>query len=88
MAAGKGSKMDKLTNVDHSTIDYISFRKGFYIEAPDIRRMTDVEVDELRKELDGLKVRQGEEREGSRGGKEGGRESWQQGLAAGGVLPA
>jgi hypothetical protein len=70
--------MDKLTNVDHSTIDYIPFRKGFYIEAPDIRRMTDAEVDEMRKELDGLKVGGGQKARGLGWGR---RHSWRHMLA-------
>lgn len=43
--------------VDHNTIDYPSFRRNFYIEVPDIKRMDESEVATLRKELDGIKVR-------------------------------
>lgn len=54
---GKLSKSDKFTAVDHSTIDYPSFRRNFYIEAQDIKRLTMDEVKKLRQDLDGIKVR-------------------------------
>lgn len=56
VTAGKLSKGEKLMAVDHSTIDYPSFRRNFYIEVPDIKRMEEAEVAALRKELDGIKV--------------------------------
>ena len=51
------AKKKELPPVDHATIDYAPFRKSFYIEVPEIKSMTDEEVDALRKELDELKVR-------------------------------
>ena len=32
------------------------FRKDFYIEVPDLARMTDAEVEEYRQEMEGIKV--------------------------------
>ncbi|GKA06511.1 hypothetical protein Tco_0685735 [Tanacetum coccineum] len=36
----KKTKVEKLSLVDHSKIDYIPFRKNFYIELKDIQKMT------------------------------------------------
>jgi hypothetical protein len=57
VTAGKLSKGDKLAAVDHATMNYPPFRKSFYIETPDIKRMTDEQTAALRKEFDGIKVR-------------------------------
>jgi hypothetical protein len=54
--AGKLSKGDKLAAVDHGTVQYAPFRRNFYIEVPDVKRMSEAEVAALRKE-DGIKVR-------------------------------
>lgn len=43
--------------VDHSKMDYEHFRKSFYVEPAELRDLTDVEVDNIRLELDGVKVR-------------------------------
>lgn len=58
MTSGKLSKADRLAQIDHSTIDYPPFRKNFYIEVPELARMSEAEVQQLRHELDGIKVRQ------------------------------
>lgn len=42
-----------LPPVDHSTIEYEAFRKNLYIEVPEIKRMTEPEVDALRKDPSG-----------------------------------
>ena len=55
--AGKLNKGDKLVAVDHSTISYPSFRKNFYIEVPEMSRLSDAEISGLRKDMDGIKVR-------------------------------
>ena len=47
----------ELPKVDHSTIEYEAFRKNFYIEAPDIKRLSDEEVEAFREEMDRIKVR-------------------------------
>ena len=56
VTAGKLSKGEKLGVVDHSTMTYAPFRRDFYIEVPELARMTDEEVAEYRKQLDDLKV--------------------------------
>ena len=56
VTTGKLSKGDKLGIVDHSTIEYPAFRRNFYIEVPELARMTEDEVAELRKQLDNVKV--------------------------------
>jgi ATP-dependent RNA helicase DDX46/PRP5 len=38
-------------------MDYPSFRKNFYIEVPELLKLSDEEVLRLRKEMDGIKVR-------------------------------
>jgi ATP-dependent RNA helicase DDX46/PRP5 len=57
LQAGKLSKGDKLGVVDHSTVAYPPFRRNFYIEVPELARMSPAEVDAARRRLDGLKVR-------------------------------
>lgn len=45
-AAGIANKQKKeLAKVDHSIMQYTSFRKNFYVEVPEIARMTSEEVD-------------------------------------------
>ncbi|XP_050209903.1 DEAD-box ATP-dependent RNA helicase 42-like [Mercurialis annua] len=51
----KKTKLEKLSVVDHSKIDYRPFRKNFYKEMKAISRMTSEEVATYRKELE-LKV--------------------------------
>ncbi|EXB56258.1 DEAD-box ATP-dependent RNA helicase 42 [Morus notabilis] len=48
----KKTKAEKLSIVDHSKIDYIPFRKNFYIEVKEISRMTPEEVSAYRKQLE------------------------------------
>ncbi len=50
------SKGDKLGVVDHSTINYEPFRRDFYIEGPELARLSKQEVEEMRKEMDDIKV--------------------------------
>lgn len=57
LIAGKLSKGDKLVAVDHATVQYPPFRRNFYIEVPELARMTPDEVEEYRRQLDGVKVR-------------------------------
>ena len=56
LAAKKAKKKD-LAAVDHSRVTYEPFRKEFYSTPPEITAMTDEEVDLLRLELDGIKIR-------------------------------
>ncbi|KAG6840460.1 hypothetical protein C0991_006596 [Blastosporella zonata] len=55
--AAKKAKKKEMATVDHSRVQYESFRKEFYIPPPDIASMTDEEADLLRLELDGIKIR-------------------------------
>ena len=55
--SGKLSKGDKIGVVDHSLIEYPPFRRDFYIEVPELQKMSEEEVAEYRKSLDGIKVR-------------------------------
>ncbi|PIA39613.1 hypothetical protein AQUCO_02600218v1 [Aquilegia coerulea] len=48
----KKTKVEKLALVDHSKIQYPSFRKNFYIEVKEISRMTNEEVATYRKQLE------------------------------------
>eukprot|EP00966_Prymnesium_polylepis_P305184 7052532-Prymnesium_polylepis.1 len=51
------AKKKELAKVDHSTMSYASFRKAFYIEVPEIKNMSDEDVEAYKKEMDGIKVR-------------------------------
>ncbi|KAG6432651.1 hypothetical protein SASPL_104232 [Salvia splendens] len=51
----KKTKVEKLSIVDHSKIDYPPFRKNFYIEVKEISKMTSEEVAAHRKQLE-LKI--------------------------------
>ena len=57
LKAGKLSKGDRLSVIDHSTIDYPPFRRNFYIEVPELAKLTPPEVEELKLSLDGIKTR-------------------------------
>eukprot|EP01117_Protostelium_nocturnum_P015810 TRINITY_DN615_c0_g1_i2.p1 TRINITY_DN615_c0_g1~~TRINITY_DN615_c0_g1_i2.p1 ORF type:complete len:929 (-),score=284.34 TRINITY_DN615_c0_g1_i2:129-2915(-) len=46
-----------LTAVDHSKMDYPSFKKNFYIEVPEISRMTKEEVEKYKEELENIRTR-------------------------------
>ncbi|XP_051732927.1 probable ATP-dependent RNA helicase DDX46 [Ctenopharyngodon idella] len=46
-----------LEPVDHQKIEYESFRKNFYVEVPELARMTPEEVNEYRLELEGIIVK-------------------------------
>lgn len=56
MAAKRVKKKD-LAPVDHSRMEYEFFRKDFYIEPPELKELTADQVDLLRIELDGIKIR-------------------------------
>ncbi|KAL2500272.1 DEAD-box ATP-dependent RNA helicase 42 [Forsythia ovata] len=51
----KKTKVEKLSIVDHSKIDYPHFRKNFYIEVKEISRMTSEDMSTYRKQLE-LKI--------------------------------
>lgn len=43
--------------MDHTVVEYVPFRKDFYIEVPEIACLTQAEVDAYLEELDGIKVK-------------------------------
>jgi ATP-dependent RNA helicase DDX46/PRP5 len=48
----------QLESVDHTKVQYESFRKEFYIEVPELTKMTEEEVSEYRKNLlEGVRIR-------------------------------
>ncbi|KAI8384309.1 uncharacterized protein BYT42DRAFT_562076 [Radiomyces spectabilis] len=55
--AAKKAKRKDIAPVDHSTMHYEFFRKDFYIEPPELKDMTPDQVELLRMELDGIKIR-------------------------------
>ena len=56
-AAAKRVKRRDMAQVDHTKMNYESFNKNFYTEPPELKDMTKEEVDTLRQDLDGIKVR-------------------------------
>ncbi|VDD80400.1 unnamed protein product [Mesocestoides corti] len=50
-------KREKLGAVDHSKIDYQPFTKNFYVEVPEIAKMTKEQVKNYRQELENIHVR-------------------------------
>lgn len=57
-AANIANKQKKdLARIDHNNITYVAFRKSFYVEVPEIAKMTDVEVDAYKVELEGIRVK-------------------------------
>jgi ATP-dependent RNA helicase DDX46/PRP5 len=57
-AANLANKQKKeLAKVDHSTVDYNTFKKNFYVEVPEISRLTNEEVDVYKSELEGIQVK-------------------------------
>ena len=55
-AAMKQKKKKELLAADHSKIYYRPFRKNFYVEVPDLAKLTLEEVDAYRQELGGIRV--------------------------------
>lgn len=51
------SKGRQLPLTDHTKVYYRPFRKDFYVEVPELARMTDDEVEKYREELESIKVR-------------------------------
>jgi len=56
LAAKKAKKKD-IATVDHSRVNYESFRKEFYTAPPEIAEMSDEEAELLRLQLDSIKIR-------------------------------
>jgi len=55
--ADKKAKKKDLQMVDHSLVNYEPFNKEFYIEVPEIAKMTPEDLQQLHQELDGIKIR-------------------------------
>jgi ATP-dependent RNA helicase DDX46/PRP5 len=53
--ATKGKK--DLVKVDHDEVEYETFRKSFYVEVPELSRLSAGEVDAYRCELEGIRVK-------------------------------
>lgn len=51
------SKGRQLAQTNHEMVYYKPFRREFYIEVPDLQKMTRKEVEKYREELDDIKVR-------------------------------
>lgn len=57
-AANLANKQKKdLARIDHNNIVYLPFRKNFYVEVPEIAKMTHEEVDAYKEELEGIRVK-------------------------------
>ncbi|KAH0547024.1 probable ATP-dependent RNA helicase DDX46 [Cotesia glomerata] len=57
-AAGIANKQKReLAKVDHANTEYLPFRKSFYVEVPEIARMTNEEVELYKEELEGIRVK-------------------------------
>ena len=48
LANSNVKQKEKVFKIDHNKISYFPFRKNFYVEVPDIARMTPEEVEEYR----------------------------------------
>ncbi|KAM0787431.1 hypothetical protein ACM66B_003512 [Microbotryomycetes sp. NB124-2] len=57
LAAKKVKKGRELAPVDHSKIDYEPFTKAFYHPPPEVEALSAEEVEELRMEMDNIKIR-------------------------------
>lgn len=55
--AAKLKKKKELPAVNHAKVKYEPFRKNFYVEPAELADMMEEEVDDLRLELDGIKIR-------------------------------
>ena len=51
----KGKK--ELPKVNHNNIEYLPFTKNFYLEVPEIAKLTDADVEQLRADMEGIKVK-------------------------------
>ena len=57
LTIAKKTKRKELPAVDHKSIEYQPFRKKFYVEVPELARMTHAEVNSYRMELENSKVK-------------------------------
>lgn len=57
-AANLANKHKKeLAKIDHSGVEYMPFRKCFYVEVPELAKMSQEEVDAYKKELEDVQVK-------------------------------
>lgn len=57
-AANLANKHKKeLAKIDHSGVEYLPFRKDFYVEVPELSKMRQDEVDAYKKELEDIQVK-------------------------------
>lgn len=57
-AANLANKHKKeLAKIDHSGVDYMQFRKDFYVEVPELAKLTNDEIDAYKIELEGIQVK-------------------------------
>ena len=57
LTIAKKTKRKELPAVDHKSIEYQPFRKNFYVEVPELAKMTPAEVNLYRVELENIKVK-------------------------------
>ncbi|KAK4049003.1 pre-mRNA processing RNA-helicase [Microbotryomycetes sp. JL201] len=57
LAAKKVKKGRELAPIDHSKVDYEPFTKAFYHPPPEVEALSAEEVEELRMEMDNIKIR-------------------------------
>lgn len=55
--AAKLKKKKEIPTINHAKVKYEPFRKSFYVEPFELQELNEKEVDELRLELDGIKIR-------------------------------
>ncbi|KAK9371119.1 P-loop containing nucleoside triphosphate hydrolase protein [Lipomyces kononenkoae] len=55
--ANKPKRKKDIPTVNHAKINYEPFRKQFYVEPAELAELTEEEVDDIRLELDGIKIR-------------------------------
>ncbi|XP_059622729.1 probable ATP-dependent RNA helicase DDX46 [Phlebotomus argentipes] len=47
----------ELAKIDHTGVNYAPFRKNFYVEVPELAKMSGEEVDKYRSDLEGIQVK-------------------------------
>ena len=57
LSIAKKNKKKDLPVVDHKSVEYMPFRKAFYVEVPELARMKPAEVATYRVELENIKVK-------------------------------
>lgn len=57
ISIAKKNKKKDLPKIDHKTVEYPPFRKEFYVEVPELAKMTKEEVIAYRRELENIKVK-------------------------------